>query len=132
MITMVFCFTFVLLFQTMNDFCFDLVSILFVPRFFFFFSRKTSDLIPLCHPLPIDQISIHIHLCTNTNTATIDCKCTVTHKTGVEMEAMVGASVAALTIYDMVKAVSHEVKIEQVSLIEKTGGKRLVKDGVLV
>jgi len=94
--------------------------------------RKTSELIPLCHPLPLDKVSVDIQLNTLTNTATIDCHCVVTHKTGVEMEAMTGASIAALTIYDMVKAVSHEVRVTDVVLVEKQGGKRLVKDGVLM
>ena len=59
----------------------------------------------------------------------IECECRVTHKTGVEMEALTGASVAALTIYDMVKAVSHEVQINGTRLIEKKGGKRVIRDG---
>ena len=58
----------------------------------------------------------------------IDCTCKVTHKTGVEMEALMGSSVAALTIYDMVKAVSHEVRILETRLLEKSGGKRLVSN----
>lgn len=58
--------------------------------------------------------------------AIIDCECRVTHKTGVEMEALTGATVAALTIYDMVKAVSHQVEITETKLIQKTGGKRIV------
>lgn len=56
----------------------------------------------------------------------IDCTCRVTHKTGVEMEALTGASVAALTIYDMVKAVSHRVEITNTKLLSKTGGKRTI------
>jgi cyclic pyranopterin phosphate synthase len=86
--------------------------------------RKTSDLIPLCHPLPLDQVEISITL--QDNIVTIECECRVTHKTGVEMEALMGASVAALTIYDMVKAVSHQVRIEDTRLVSKTGGKRTV------
>jgi cyclic pyranopterin monophosphate synthase len=58
--------------------------------------------------------------------AVIQCECRVTHKTGVEMEAMTGASIAALTVYDMVKAVSHRVRIEDTVLISKSGGKRTV------
>ncbi|KAG7371623.1 molybdenum cofactor biosynthesis protein C [Nitzschia inconspicua] len=65
-------------------------------------AKQTSNLVPLCHPLPIDQIIIDIVL--QRNTIIIDCTCRVTHKTGVEMEALTGATVAALTIYDMVKA----------------------------
>jgi cyclic pyranopterin phosphate synthase len=88
------------------------------------FHRKTSDLIPLCHPLPLDQVKIDIRLLGNE--VIIDCTCRVTHKTGVEMEALTGATVAALTVYDMVKAVSHQVQITDTRLIAKTGGKRTV------
>ena len=83
--------------------------------------RKTSDLIPLCHPLPLDRVNINIQLIYNQ--AIIECECRVTHKTGVEMEALTGASIAALTIYDMVKAVSHKVEIGQTILVNKSGGK---------
>jgi cyclic pyranopterin phosphate synthase len=88
--------------------------------------RKTSDLIPLCHPLPLDQVKIDIRL--QGNEVIIDCTCRVTHKTGVEMEALTGATVAALTVYDMVKAVSHQVQITDTRLISKTGGKRTVSN----
>jgi cyclic pyranopterin phosphate synthase len=81
-------------------------------------------LIPLCHPLPLDQVKIDIRLLGNE--VIIDCTCRVTHKTGVEMEALTGATVAALTVYDMVKAVSHQVQITDTRLIAKTGGKRTV------
>lgn len=84
-------------------------------------NRKTSDLIPLCHPLPLDRVNINIQLINNQ--AIIECECRVTHKTGVEMEALTGATVAALTIYDMVKAVSHRVEIGQTVLVSKSGGK---------
>ncbi len=87
----------------------------------FYFSRRTSDLIPLCHPLPLEKV--HIDITLEGNVAVITCECRVTHKTGVEMEALMGASIAALTIYDMVKAVSHQVCIEETRLISKTGGK---------
>jgi cyclic pyranopterin monophosphate synthase len=90
-------------------------------------AKQTSNLIPLCHPLPLDQVVVDIQL--RGNIITIDCRCRVTHKTGVEMEALTGASVAALTIYDMVKAVSHEVTISNTQLVAKSGGKRLVQDG---
>eukprot|EP00559_Dactyliosolen_fragilissimus_P001094 CAMPEP_0184860200 /NCGR_PEP_ID=MMETSP0580-20130426/5144_1 /TAXON_ID=1118495 /ORGANISM="Dactyliosolen fragilissimus" /LENGTH=464 /DNA_ID=CAMNT_0027357231 /DNA_START=101 /DNA_END=1495 /DNA_ORIENTATION=- len=85
-------------------------------------AKRTSDLIPLCHPLPLDKVNIDITL--EGNKAIIICECRVTHKTGVEMEALAGASIAALTIYDMVKAVSHDVKIESTGLLSKSGGKR--------
>jgi len=84
-------------------------------------AKKTSDLIPLCHPLPLDRVNIDIQLIDNR--AIIECECRVTHKTGVEMEALMGASVAALTIYDMVKAVSHRVEIGSTVLVGKSGGK---------
>eukprot|EP00986_Skeletonema_menzelii_P012239 scaffold6677_cov155-Skeletonema_menzelii.AAC.8 len=84
-------------------------------------AKRTSDLIPLCHPLPLDRVNIDIQLIDNR--AIIECECRVTHKTGVEMEALMGASVAALTIYDMVKAVSHHVEIGSTVLLGKTGGK---------
>jgi cyclic pyranopterin monophosphate synthase len=91
-------------------------------------AKQTSSLIPLCHPLPLDQVTIDISFGkkneNQNNLVTIDCICRVTHKTGVEMEALVGASVAALTIYDMVKAVSHDVIIRNTRLMAKSGGKR--------
>ena len=62
----------------------------------------------------------------DTSVAVIRCECRVTHKTGVEMEALMGASVAALTIYDMTKALSHKIRIEDTVLLSKTGGKRSV------
>jgi cyclic pyranopterin phosphate synthase len=89
--------------------------------------RKTSDLIPLCHPLLLDKVDITIELIGG-NVALIRCECRVTHNTGVEMEALMGASVAALTIYDMTKAVSHRIRIEDTVLLSKSGGKRQVGD----
>lgn len=88
--------------------------------------RKTSELIPLCHPLPLDQVKIDIRL--QGTEVIIDCTCRVTHKTGVEMEALTGSTVAALTVYDMVKAVSHQVQITNTKLIAKTGGNRTVSN----
>lgn len=90
-------------------------------------AKRTADLIPLCHPLPLEKIRVDIRL--EGNRALIECECCVTHKTGVEMEALVGASIAALTIYDMVKAVSHQVRIETTELVTKKGGKRTIEDG---
>jgi len=89
-------------------------------------AKRTSDLIPLCHPLPLDRVNVEISL--ENNCAVIECECRVTHKTGVEMEALAGASIAALTIYDMVKAVSHDVRIEETRLVSKSGGKRDVEE----
>ncbi len=86
-------------------------------------AKKTGDLIPLCHPLGLDNCSIHIHL-NEQQEVVIDCSATITAKTGVEMEALVGASIAALTVYDMCKALSHDIVIKETKLMEKTGGKR--------
>ena len=91
-------------------------------------SRKTSDLIPLCHPLPLEKVQINIHM-RDDNTVVIECECRLTHKTGVEMEALTGASVAALVIYDMTKAVSHNIVIRETRLLSKHGGRRTVVDG---
>ena len=86
-------------------------------------AKKTGDLIPLCHPLGLDNCGINIQL-NEQREVVIDCTATITAKTGVEMEALVGASIAALTIYDMCKALSHDIVIKETKLIEKTGGKR--------
>jgi len=86
-------------------------------------AKKTGDLIPLCHPLGLDNCQITIQL-NDQQGAIIDCTASITAKTGVEMEALVGASLAALTIYDMCKALSHDIVIKETKLIEKTGGKR--------
>ncbi len=85
-------------------------------------AKKTSDLIPLCHPLGLDNCKINIGV-NDQNEVMIDCEANVTARTGVEMEALVGASIAALTIYDMCKAMSHDIVIKETKLIEKTGGK---------
>jgi len=86
-------------------------------------AKKTGDLIPLCHPLGLDNCKIDIQL-NDDQEVIINCTATITAKTGVEMEALVGASIAALTIYDMCKALSHDIVIKETKLIEKTGGKR--------
>ena len=85
-------------------------------------AKKTHELIPFCHPLGLDSCKIAITM--NGNDAVIDCRCKVTHKTGVEMEALTGASVAALTVYDMLKGLSHDIVIRDTRLVSKTGGKR--------
>lgn len=85
-------------------------------------AKKTGELIPLCHPLGLDNCNIAISL--NGQEVVIDCTASITAKTGVEMEALVGASIAALTVYDMCKAMSHDIVISETKLIEKTGGKR--------
>jgi cyclic pyranopterin phosphate synthase len=91
-------------------------------------TKNTATLIPFCHPLLIESAKIKINSI-NKNTIEITCTVKISGKTGVEMEALTGATVAALTIYDMCKALSHEIKIIDTQLLEKSGGKRLVKDG---
>jgi cyclic pyranopterin monophosphate synthase len=86
-------------------------------------AKKTGDLIPLCHPLGLDNCNISISL-NEKQEVVIDCTASIAAKTGVEMEALVGASVAALTVYDMCKAMSHDIVIKETKLISKTGGKR--------
>ena len=85
-------------------------------------AKKTHELIPFCHPLGLDSCKVAIEM--DNDVAVIDCRCKVTHKTGVEMEALTGASIAALTIYDMLKALSHDIVISDTRLIAKTGGKQ--------
>ena len=85
-------------------------------------AKKTGDLIPLCHPLGLDHCHLDIQLIDND--VIIDCSASLFARTGVEMEAMTGASIAALTIYDMCKAVSHDIVVREIRLMEKTGGKR--------
>ena len=86
-------------------------------------AKKTGDLIPLCHPLGLDNCNIAISL-NEKEEVVIDCTASITAKTGVEMEALVGASIAALTVYDMCKAMSHDIVIKETKLLSKTGGKR--------
>ncbi|HJP39833.1 MAG TPA: cyclic pyranopterin monophosphate synthase MoaC [Gammaproteobacteria bacterium] len=85
-------------------------------------AKKTYELIPFCHPIGLDGCKINIELADD-GRAVIDCRTNVVHKTGIEMEALTGASVAALTIYDMCKALSHDIVIGEIRLISKTGGK---------
>jgi cyclic pyranopterin phosphate synthase len=89
-------------------------------------AKKTGELIPLCHPLGLDNCDIAISL-NEAQEVVIDCTTSITAKTGVEMEALVGASMAALTIYDMCKAMSHDIVIKETKLMAKTGGKREFK-----
>lgn len=84
-------------------------------------AKRTHELIPFCHPLGIDNCNIAIELVGEA--AIIHCTVKVFHKTGVEMEALTGASIAALTIYDMCKALSHDIVISDTRLISKLGGK---------
>ncbi len=85
-------------------------------------AKKTGELIPLCHSLGLENCHITIKL-NDKKEVIISCIATITAKTGIEMEALTGASIAALTIYDMCKAFSHEIVIKEVKLMEKTGGK---------
>lgn len=84
-------------------------------------AKRTHELIPFCHPLGIDNCQIAIDM--DADDALIRCTVSVSHKTGVEMEALTGASVAALTIYDMCKALSHGMEIGPTRLLSKTGGR---------
>ena len=90
-------------------------------------AKKTHELIPFCHPLGLDSCKIEITV--EGERAVIECFCRVHHKTGVEMEALTGASIAALTIYDMCKALSHDIVIGDTRLLSKTGGKQDYRHG---
>ena len=84
-------------------------------------AKKCSDLIPLCHPLPLSKITVDIEL--QGNSLVITALCKTTGKTGVEMEALTAASVAALTVYDMCKGLDKGMIIRETKLLEKSGGK---------
>ncbi len=84
--------------------------------------KRTHELIPFCHPLPVDHVRIEV--VPRRGGLKVTCTVAVDHRTGVEMEALTGATVAALTIYDMCKALSHDILIERVQLLAKSGGKR--------
>jgi cyclic pyranopterin monophosphate synthase len=86
-------------------------------------AKRTHELIPFCHPLAIESCAIQIVQRSSVQIL-VRCQVSVHHRTGVEMEALTGASVAALTIYDMCKALSHDIQIEHVRLIGKAGGRR--------
>ncbi len=86
-------------------------------------AKRTHELIPFCHPLGLDNCAIEIEEQPG-GVIVIRCQVSVHHRTGVEMEALTGAAVAALTIYDMCKALSHDIEITSVRLLGKTGGKR--------
>ena len=94
-------------------------------------AKKTSELIPFCHPLLIERCDFSVEFISDDELA-IRCEVAVAHKTGVEMEALTGASVAALTVYDMCKALSHEIVIADLRLLEKSGGKRTVRKGKVI
>eukprot|EP00095_Tigriopus_kingsejongensis_P005238 maker-scaffold113_size352875-snap-gene-1.15 protein:Tk05238 transcript:maker-scaffold113_size352875-snap-gene-1.15-mRNA-1 annotation:"molybdenum cofactor biosynthesis protein" len=86
-------------------------------------AKRTWDLIPLCHPLMLSKVEVSLEALPETSQVRIESLCKLTGKTGVEMEALTAATVAALTIYDMCKAVQKDIVIGQVRLLEKTGGK---------
>ena len=86
-------------------------------------AKRTWELIPLCHPLLLTKVEVHLEALTDSNRVRIESVCRLTGKTGVEMEALTAASVAAMTIYDMCKAVQKDMVIGSVRLLEKTGGK---------
>mgnify|MGYP003550155303 CR=1 FL=1 len=85
--------------------------------------KKTSDLIPMCHPIMINGCSIDFEIDEENSQVIINSTVKIFEKTGVEMEALTGVSVAALTIYDMCKAVDKRMKIDGIHLVKKTGGK---------
>src|SRR5712692_2988160 len=84
-------------------------------------AKRTSDLIPMCHPLPLSHVDVRMRLCENG--VAISSKVTTTAVTGVEMEALVAASIAALTVYDMCKALDKGIEIREIALERKSGGK---------
>jgi cyclic pyranopterin phosphate synthase len=85
-------------------------------------AKKTSELIPFCHPIALEDCQVTINV--KKDKIIIDSESVTTGKTGVEMEALTAAATAALTVYDMCKALSHDIVIEEIKLIEKTGGKK--------
>ncbi|GAB3483618.1 cyclic pyranopterin monophosphate synthase MoaC [Marinomonas epiphytica] len=85
-------------------------------------AKKTADLIPLCHPLMLTKVKLDINVISDCELEVL-CTCALTGKTGVEMEALTGASVAALTLYDMCKAVDKGIVVKNIALLEKQGGK---------
>jgi cyclic pyranopterin phosphate synthase len=86
-------------------------------------AKRTSDLIPLCHPIPLDHVEVSIESDPAAGTLSISAEVVATARTGVEMEALTAAAVAALTVYDMAKALQRDVVIEEVALLEKEGGR---------
>lgn len=93
-------------------------------------AKRTSELIPFCHPLALEQCQLDVRFASGAagrSVIDIRCRVEVHHRTGVEMEALTGATIAALTIYDMCKAMSHDIRIESVKLLSKSGGKRSIR-----
>ncbi len=89
-------------------------------------AKRTHELIPFCHPLGLEHCSVQI-VQRRGGEVLVRCRVAVCHRTGVEMEALTGATVAALTIYDMCKALSHDIEITGVRLLEKSGGKHVYR-----
>ena len=89
--------------------------------------KKTSELIPMCHPLLINGVDIDIEI-VDTEHIEVFCKVTIEGKTGVEMEALTGANITCLTVYDMCKSISQKMVLKEVKLLEKTGGKSDIKN----
>ncbi len=87
-------------------------------------AKQTASLIPLCHPVPLDQVTVSTELVPEWPGVRIVATATATARTGIEMEALVAVSVAALTVYDMIKAADRGARIEQIRLLEKAGGAR--------
>jgi cyclic pyranopterin monophosphate synthase len=85
-------------------------------------AKRTDAIVPLCHSLPLDALTVSFTR-RGTDELEIRARATCTGRTGVEMEALVGATVAALTVYDMAKAIDHGIRIERIELLEKTGGR---------
>ena len=86
-------------------------------------AKRTPDLIPLCHPLQLTSVELDLSLDSERNAVDITATCKLTGKTGVEMEALTAVSVAALTVYDMCKAVDRAMRIGEIRLLHKSGGK---------
>jgi len=86
-------------------------------------AKKTAELIPLCHPLPIDAVEVELKCDAARNAVDITATCRVTARTGVEMEAMTAVAVAALTVYDMCKAVDRGMRLTEIALVRKSGGR---------
>ena len=87
-------------------------------------AKRTAELVPLCHPLPLTMVDVRVSVDPSAGEVTLEAEARTTAPTGVEMEAMTACSVAALTVYDMVKGIERGVEIASVQLLEKTGGKQ--------
>ena len=87
-------------------------------------AKKTSDLLPLCHPLPLEKCTFDVRMDEAAGHVVIECEVATHHRTGVEMEALAGVYAAALAVYDLCKGVSHDIVITETKLLQKTGGRR--------